>query len=59
METQTVASRNVVDLLLRDEFNSAICPHGIPSDEDSAQDPLSVNVPPSKTSEDFVLGFDC
>ncbi|KAN0138475.1 Prenylcysteine lyase domain containing protein [Lactarius tabidus] len=26
METQTIASRNIVDLLLREKFNSSICP---------------------------------
>jgi len=54
METQTVSSRNVVDLLLREEFNSAICPPSLTSEEDSAQNLFTV-----PSSEDFVLGFDC
>ena len=26
METQTIASRNIVELILREKFNSSICP---------------------------------
>jgi prenylcysteine oxidase/farnesylcysteine lyase len=59
METQTVASRNVVDLLLKEEFNSSICPPSIPSDGDPAQNTLFVARPSSNVSDDFVLGFDC
>lgn len=57
METETVSSRNVVDLLLREEFGTAICPPSITSEQDAAQ--LPVTVPHSKYSEDFVFGFDC
>jgi len=59
METETVSSRNVVDLLLREEFNSAICPPSTTPDGESAQNAFNVTTGPSKASEDFVLGFDC
>jgi len=59
METETVSSRNVVDLLLREEFNSAICPPSTTPDGDSAQNTLLATNGQSKAPEDFVLGFDC
>ncbi|CCM01254.1 uncharacterized protein FIBRA_03303 [Fibroporia radiculosa] len=46
METETVAARNVVDLLLQDEFNAAVCPPGVMDDDLTG-------------SETFVLGWDC
>ena len=49
METETIASRNVVDLLLHDEYNAGICPASA-ADEDSAVE---------KHDEKFVLGWDC
>jgi prenylcysteine oxidase / farnesylcysteine lyase len=45
METETIASRNVVDLLLREKFNSSICP----LDEEKGKG----------SSEEFVYGWDC
>jgi prenylcysteine oxidase/farnesylcysteine lyase len=61
METETVASRNVVDLLLKEEFNSSICPPSTAAapDGESVQTKLDTTMPPTKVSEDFVLGFDC
>lgn len=61
METQTVSSRNVVDFLLKEEFNAAICPPGgiLDGDSGSTQTPLSIPEPPLSNSENFVLGFDC
>ncbi|KAI0307538.1 FAD/NAD-P-binding domain-containing protein [Multifurca ochricompacta] len=44
METETLASRNVVDWLLRDKFNSSIC-----SDETGYIEKAS----------DFIYGWDC
>jgi prenylcysteine oxidase / farnesylcysteine lyase len=44
METETLASRNVVDLLLREKYNSSICPL------DSEKE---------KEKEGFVYGWDC
>lgn len=51
METETIASRNVVDLLLNEEFNSGICGSRISASETTQY----------HTSEaaDFVLGWDC
>ena len=46
METETVSSRNIVDLLLREKFNSSICP----LDEEKM-----VN----GTRAGFVYGWDC
>lgn len=45
METETVASRGVVDLMLRDMFNESICPAGVTD-------------PPPEGAE-FVWGWDC
>ena len=58
METETISSRNIVDLLFREEFNSGICGPSpiLPVDLDlTSQDVLkseAVNKP-------FVLGWDC
>ncbi|KAF5384742.1 hypothetical protein D9757_006250 [Collybiopsis confluens] len=49
METETVASRNVVDLLLNDEFQSSICGQRISASTKDAVSP----------EDDFVLGWDC
>jgi prenylcysteine oxidase/farnesylcysteine lyase len=60
METQTLASRNVVDLLLQDEFNSGICRESMPpSSEEDLQKILLATSNSSKPTEDFVYGFDC
>jgi prenylcysteine oxidase/farnesylcysteine lyase len=51
METETIASRNVVDLLLNEAFGIGICGLKISSHEANetlAGDPA-----------DFVLGWDC
>ncbi|KAF8656393.1 hypothetical protein AX16_002578 [Volvariella volvacea WC 439] len=45
METETIASRNVVDLLLHDEFNSGICGDTLRN--------------ASEVSADYVYGWDC
>jgi prenylcysteine oxidase/farnesylcysteine lyase len=45
METETLASRNVVDLLLREKFNSSIC--------------LSNEEKREGESAAFVYGWDC
>ncbi|KAJ7693682.1 Prenylcysteine lyase-domain-containing protein [Mycena rosella] len=44
METETLASRNIVDMLLRDMFDAGICPTAPSSDTDK---------------EDYVFGWDC
>jgi prenylcysteine oxidase / farnesylcysteine lyase len=49
METETLASRNVVDLLMREKFNSSICP----LDEEKREgEGASVHA-------EFVYGWDC
>ena len=45
METETIASRGVVDLLLKNKFGQGICPDG-------------VNSKPPAGSE-FIWGWDC
>ncbi|KAG6891088.1 hypothetical protein C0995_014178 [Termitomyces sp. Mi166 len=49
METETVAARNVVDLLMREEFDAGICGSHLPISNSSE----------STTNQDFVLGWDC
>jgi prenylcysteine oxidase/farnesylcysteine lyase len=49
METETIASRNVVDLLLNEEFGSGICGNRIGATELMTR----------KEEKDFVLGWDC
>lgn len=44
METETIASRNIVELLLREEHDASICKPG-----ESTAEP----------GPDFVYGFDC
>ncbi|KAI0354058.1 FAD/NAD(P)-binding domain-containing protein [Trametes cingulata] len=52
METETIAARNVVDLLLKEQFNAGLCKT---QGEDTAE---STNATQSERS-DFVLGWDC
>ncbi|KZT67749.1 FAD/NAD(P)-binding domain-containing protein [Daedalea quercina L-15889] len=51
METETLAARNVVELLLREEFDAAICPVNLKADEPNATT--------NDSGKDFVLGWDC
>ncbi|KAI0043887.1 FAD/NAD(P)-binding domain-containing protein [Auriscalpium vulgare] len=51
METETVASRNVVDLLLAEEFDAAICPPRAASANGTEAR--------AKDDESFVYGWDC
>lgn len=46
METETIASRNIVDLLMREKFNSSICPLS----EEKREGPVHAG---------FVYGWDC
>ncbi|KAF8446323.1 FAD/NAD(P)-binding domain-containing protein [Boletus edulis BED1] len=55
METETIASRNVVDLLLHEEFGSGICGSLISGSETDAHE-NATRVP---ESSGFVLGWDC
>ena len=60
METETISSRNIVDLLFREEFNSGICGTSAIPLEDSefaSQDAFKSEEAVNKKS--FVLGWDC
>lgn len=75
METETISSRNIVDLIFRERFRSDICGNSIlepetPAGDDGnefgndAQSVLKTEKIKEKTSkqsadEDFVLGWDC
>jgi prenylcysteine oxidase/farnesylcysteine lyase len=49
METETVSSRNIVDLLLKEEFNSGICgTHTSEANSTGKQDEAN-----------YVYGWDC
>ena len=50
METETVAARNVVDLLLDDLFQSGIC---------GPKNSTSETEVPRVFGDDFVYGWDC
>jgi len=52
METETIASRNVVDQLLREQFNSSICGY-------STSDPDVLYNDTQSHPNDFVYGWDC
>ncbi|KAF9015454.1 Prenylcysteine lyase-domain-containing protein [Cyathus striatus] len=53
METETIASRNVVDLLLNEKFGIGICGAALsPSAKDE-------DLPFPLVQQDFVLGWDC
>lgn len=47
METETIAARNVAELLLQDVFKSSICP----------TNPVLKETAPAKDT--YVHGFDC
>lgn len=55
METETLASRNVVDWLLKEEYDAAICPPKtyVTSDEEGGV-PVQ-----EKAKGGFVYGWDC
>ena len=61
METETISSRNIVDLLFREEFNSGICGarSSIPLEDSdfASQDVLKSER--AVNNKSFVLGWDC
>lgn len=69
METETISSRNIVDLIFRDRFGAGICgklltnPESEVSQGDGEQktfDNLPLQQPEHTPSDkDFVLGWDC
>lgn len=58
METETIASRNVVDLVLNEEFGSSICG---PRISPSTPRPLTLREVyfMHEEEEDFTFGWDC
>lgn len=56
METETIASRNVVDLLLNEQFNSSICGSKLPAADNDGQ---ATQLTDSQNEDDFVYGWDC
>jgi len=48
METETISSRNVVDLLLKEKFESSIC-----------KSLASENATQPTSEKEFVYGWDC
>jgi prenylcysteine oxidase/farnesylcysteine lyase len=54
METETVASRNVIDLLLNEEFQTSVCRARILGSEKNTTVPLTL-----ENEQDFVYGWDC
>lgn len=58
METETVSARNIVDLMLNDEFNATICGRRIAATEEEGQE-VSEKPLTETTSPEFVYGWDC
>lgn len=50
METETIASRNVVELLLHEQFNAGLCKQ----ETDENGEPA-----PTDDEDSFVYGWDC
>lgn len=67
METETISSRNIVDLLFRERFGSDICGKSVRSVQVELNDEGEQTVLPEETNktehkavdDDFVLGWDC
>ena len=51
METETISSRNIVDLMLNEVFGTGICGPAKPVEEDSGRS--------KGNPEEFVYGWDC
>jgi len=67
METETISSRNTVDLLLNEEFNASICgasktPDSESIDFESKNDSTRTNettATQEQDKDDYVYGWDC
>ena len=73
METETISSRNIVDLLFRERFGTDIC--GVRTKLNQTEEggreetlerreqiilqALQESALPTKQTDDFVLGWDC
>ena len=58
METETLSSRNAVDLLFKEEFNAGLCPSSkTPVDQVDGEDQEILQMPQNESisTEDFVL----
>ena len=49
METETLSGRNVVELLLQEQFNAGLCKTQLVEGDEPVQE----------KGEDFVYGWDC
>ncbi len=49
METETLAARNVVDLLMQEQYDAGLCKPHLTEEGEAARVP----------DEDFVYGWDC
>ncbi|KAF8912946.1 hypothetical protein CPB84DRAFT_1841381 [Gymnopilus junonius] len=61
METETISSRNVVDLMLNDEFNASICGRSVSAVDSKGEQPVE-KLPTAleeSAKKDFVFGWDC
>ena len=54
METETIASRNVIDLLLNEEFQTSVCGARISGSEKNTTLPLTL-----ENEQNFIYGWDC
>lgn len=62
METETISSRNIVDLLFREEFDSGICGStnpAIPLEDSDVASEVVLKSEGGVNNKSFVLGWDC
>ena len=51
METETIAARNVVELLMKEQFDAGLCKLSAVEEESDSS--------PQTRRDDFVYGWDC
>lgn len=64
METETISSRNIVDLLFRERFGTGVCGKESPTFQADGQQAFLVDETERHSKlkaepEDFVVGWDC
>lgn len=59
METETIASRNVVELLLNEEFNCGLCNPKIAASQERFISVAEYYLSSGSPEDNFVLGWDC